>query len=382
MSRTTFTAVLGLGLALSLASPAPAGWWDEAGGAKETTLAELRRDPEPWRDVTVALSARFVRVPERVNPFFTQFNPASWQPVAVRTDGAVKGRPAVFERVFVKRGSEQERLLGKLSADEPLLLRGVVRDTVGGEPWIEVLRITRSGDALTPEEDARVRQADRFLAKSNPVAAEKLYRGVLDARELADAERGRLRAKLGAALYAQGRLEDARTELVAALAIDPLDRASADRLERVTAALAAPKSALPPTARIGRPAPELPPAPSEALTLPGNRQPLAPPSGLDGKTAPASSRTPSSQPTLEELSQPAPAPEKLPRPVVPTPVPPKDEAAQRLPTPPKRGPAPAKLEKPLPKPVPPKPAPPTPQVEDEEEEVPPLPARPPLVGPK
>src|SRR5439155_18771271 len=72
---------------------AQAGWWDDAGAARATTVAEIRRDPDRWRDVVVLLEVRFARVEQPGTPYFTRFTARDWRALCAfpgdATDAAV-----------------------------------------------------------------------------------------------------------------------------------------------------------------------------------------------------------------------------------------------------------------------------------------------------
>ena len=282
-------------LAAAAVSPALAGWWDDAAEARETTLHELRRDPARWRDVPVLLRARFGGAGPRHNPFFTQFTPERWQAVSLVADRAPRtgDAPAQVElaTAFVARGGRDDLRLARLNPNLPVLVRAVVRDEVSGEPWIEVLSFTVDGDPLTPEEATRVREADRFLEARNPTAAERLYRGVLAGRKLADRDRADLLRRVGVALHDQRRPEAALAAFREALALHPDDAEARSRVTQLEQALAraplAPSpEGVPPTAGSAAPTPPpLPEATEDApLLLPGRTPRLAPPGGLEGRS--------------------------------------------------------------------------------------------------
>jgi len=112
-----------------------------------------------------------------------------------------------------------------------------VRDSVRGEPWIEVLDATADGDPLSAEEADVVARADQFLAHDNAAAAEPLYRGVVAKRPLPTAVRAELWRKIGAASWARRHVADAVDAYAASLAADPHDATTARRLDAARTAL-------------------------------------------------------------------------------------------------------------------------------------------------
>ncbi len=288
-------------IAFGVAQPARAGWWDEAAEARECTLDQLRTDPQKWRDVPVLLRVTFSARGKRTNPYFTQFAPERWRPITVTApSGATVSRrrhDSPLRTLFVQRGGAADLRLQPLRPGRSVLLRAVVRDVVGDEPWLEVLSITVAGDPLTPEERTRVRSADRFLSRANPGAAERLYRGVLDGRTLADTDRATLLRKLGVSLHDQRRGGAALAAFRSALELDPdhLDtRTQVAAIEKQLArtplipmhvptnvptnvpAEGERRADVPLTA--ARAAPTTP-KPDTPLYLPGGRPALAPPGG-------------------------------------------------------------------------------------------------------
>jgi tetratricopeptide (TPR) repeat protein len=268
-------------LAVALfATSAQAGWWDDAGAAKPAALNDLRRDPGAWRDVVVAFDVRVAAVVEPGDPGFTRFAFCEWRALAVSAaDAAPESGAAksVFSLVFVRRGSEAERRVVGVAKPARVQIRGVVRDVVRGEPWIEVLEATGDADPLTPEEANVVARADEFLARANPAAAEALYRGLVATRSLPKLVRAELLRKIGASCRAQRRLDAAVEAYAAALAADPDDGTTARQLDAARAAVAsAPRAAGPvesaareprsatSTAMLDEPPPPAPPKPNLA----------------------------------------------------------------------------------------------------------------------
>ncbi len=313
---------------LALAVPASAGWWDDAGTAREASLSELREDPDAWRDVPVRLEVVFDGLTRHRNPYFTQFTPLRWTPVRIRVPDAARGsedarsEDARFERLFIRRGGINDERLRATRRGTGVRLRAVVRDSVSGEPWIEVLGVTRDADPLTPEEGAQVRSADRYLTKQNPVPAERLLRAVLDARPLARSDRAALTRRLGVALHDQRRSQEALDAFRTALALEP-DLDAERRAETLARALAAKPAPPPPAAaaRAGRAVPERPARLRTPLVMPSAKPGLAPPAGLGPPTrtgAPAPLPVPRRNASTPDAAE----EETTPEPPAPLPPPP------------------------------------------------------------
>jgi len=295
------------------ATVAHAGWWEDAAAAKRASLADLRRDPGLWRDVLVSLDVRVEGLVEPGDPCATRFTARDWRAVAATpVDAAASARP--YGAIFVRRSSESERRLAAASKDARVVLRVAVRESVRGEPWIEVFDATGDADPLDPEETSLVARADVFLAHDNAVAAEPIYRGLLAARSLPAAIRAELWRKVGAACWSQRRHADAKTAYESALVADPNDADAKTRLAAANAVLAAgatPRNDV-----------------DAAANVPAPVVRLLPPSAADDARADVVATTP---PTRIDPAAPRPSTsETTPAPVVdapPAPVPPKPKLA-------------------------------------------------------
>ena len=96
---------LAVALLAGLCADAAAGWWDDAGTARRANLADVRRDADRWRDVTIVLDVRFARAAEAGSSFFTRFTPKAWRALAVWTPEEAGSTAEPFARLFVRRGS-------------------------------------------------------------------------------------------------------------------------------------------------------------------------------------------------------------------------------------------------------------------------------------
>jgi hypothetical protein len=341
--RTALAVVLLAGAA----GPARAGWWDDAGKARETTLAELRAAPERWRDVPASLVVRFARrldgpfdvprdvprdAPPAATPAASRAAPAAAAtaapaaPVAAWCAFAVDARgPADDGVLVVRRDSAEDARLATLRAGDQIRVRVAVRTAAapGARPVVEVLWISAAGDALSPEELATLRRAEDFVAKDNGGAAEPLLRTLLEQRELSPPLRADLWRRIARAQRMQRKLDEAAASLRRSLAIDGSDLAAARELAQVEDVLRADALraavATETSARAVRPfplGPEFPqisvPAPAPRLAAPRDRDgaPVAPVS--QSVEAPAA-KAPAA-PTAPAAATPAPAPPVAPEP--------------------------------------------------------------------
>jgi hypothetical protein len=229
-------AVATLGV-LALAAAAQAGWWDDSGSARATTLVEVRQDPARWRDVVIAIDVRVAGPAEAAATFPDRFVRGDWRAVrveAAETDGA----KAPAASLHMRRGSEVERRLAGSPAGTLVHVRAAVRDAAQNAPWIEILEATRDVDPLSVEETGVLARADRFLDLGNAAAAEPIYRALLAKRSMSADVRADVLRKLGAACWAQRRVEQAAAAYASVLVLDAGDAATAKRLATARALLA------------------------------------------------------------------------------------------------------------------------------------------------
>ncbi len=244
----TRAALLAALLAFAPSAPASAGWWDELGVPRPVTFESVRRAPDTWRDVPVILSAQFAGARRVGNPYFTQFTPASWRAFATwsaDTPQSARRDDDAFARLFVRRGGATDRRAATLKIGQRIELRAVVRDTVRGEPWLEVLEITGDGDPLNALEQAELSLADRFLERRNAAAAEKRYRDLLGARALPVDDHASILLKLATAAAAQEDWTAATRALEQAASLVPDDALTEERLAQARAKLAVSAPATP-----------------------------------------------------------------------------------------------------------------------------------------
>lgn len=282
-------------LAVALAaSHARAGWWDDAASARRTTLEELRRDPERWRDVVVLVEVGFLALSDARPPDTSQFSTGTWRGVAVRAAGA-----DTFVGAFVEEGSAGERRLRDVPAGRRVQLRASVREVVGGDPRLEVFEVVADGDPLSPEETALAERGDHLLAQDNPAAAEHVLRELAGRRTLPRDVQVRIWRQIGEACWSQRHLADSVSAFAAAVAADPDDAGAAARLAAAKAAVAsAPRMAADASRPEEAPLPPVPVIPKKLL----------PPSGL---TATAAPETPPEEPPPPPPGAPETPQEKL-----------------------------------------------------------------------
>jgi hypothetical protein len=248
------------------ASAAQAGWWDDAGAARRVKLADVRRDPARWVDVEVLVEVRYVRAKDAESAGETRFTAKDWRAVEIvpAEVPASKAKPEdTFARAFVAKRSVGERRLEQAAAGARVELRACVRETSAGEPWIEVLEVVGDGDPLTREETALLADADRLMAKDNAAAAETQFRALLDKRVMPRPLQAALWRRVGAACWSRKAMAQSASAYAAALALEPNDKATAEKLAAAKAAAEADAA-------------RNPPAPSRELLPPSGMTPAAP----------------------------------------------------------------------------------------------------------
>jgi hypothetical protein len=240
------------------------------------TLERVFANPHDWIDVPVLLRMTYAGRAASPNPYLTQFTARRWRAVGFRPAGAPdtgEEADAPFERLFVPRGGAADRRASRLAAGDEVEVRAVVRDVVRDEPWLEVLEITGRGDPLTGLERSRRELADRFAARDNAGAAERICRALLASRPLPPADRLALLRRIGDACLAQRKWTAADDAFRQALLLDPDDGLLEERRLQARRGLAA-----------ASPAKEDPARGKDGEAPPDGRPRagLRPPAGLDG----------------------------------------------------------------------------------------------------
>ncbi len=114
----------------------------EFGVPVETTLTEVRAEPEAYKNVKVKFTVQFASLGKISNPFFTKFTPTdfanfySWadeQPIW-REDAYQD----LFGMLFMSKMHEKLEQLYQLHTYDRIGVTGIVRNTFQGLPWIEV----------------------------------------------------------------------------------------------------------------------------------------------------------------------------------------------------------------------------------------------------
>lgn len=118
----------------------------EFGTPVQTTLTNVRAEPEAFRGVTVVFAVQFASLGKISNPFFTRFTPTDFVNLYVWGDEQPIWRQGSYEDLFgtmfyAKTGNQLDEIY-KLRTYQRLQVTGVVRNTFQGMPWIEVTSIS------------------------------------------------------------------------------------------------------------------------------------------------------------------------------------------------------------------------------------------------
>lgn len=119
----------------------------EFGESVRTTLTEVRREPEAFKNVKIVFTVQFGSLGKLSNPFFTQFTPTDYANFYAWADEQPIWRQDAYEDLFgmlfyAKFGSQLDQLY-KLGVYDRVEITGVVRNTFQGTPWIEVVNFKK-----------------------------------------------------------------------------------------------------------------------------------------------------------------------------------------------------------------------------------------------
>lgn len=127
-------------------------------------LADLRELPSRALGVPFRVHAVVATVGAAWEPYFTRFDPASWQRVELWSDDAFLWEREAFDdplpNAFVRASSAAASRLADLAPYDRVVIEGVVREVYAGEPWIELWSMRRAEPGLT---EAAVFHAVRAL---------------------------------------------------------------------------------------------------------------------------------------------------------------------------------------------------------------------------
>ncbi len=114
----------------------------EFGTAVNTTLTQVRAEPEAFKNVKVVFTAQFASLGRISNPFFTKFTPTDFSNFYAWADEQPiwqeKAYNDVFGMLFLSKSHPKVEQLYELRLYQRIRVTGVIRNTFQSAPWIEV----------------------------------------------------------------------------------------------------------------------------------------------------------------------------------------------------------------------------------------------------
>lgn len=115
----------------------------EFGATVQTTLSEVRSEPQAFENVKIGFTVQFASLGRISNPFFTKFTPTDFANFyAWGDEQAIWQQPSykdVFGMLFLSKLHDDLETLYSLRLYQRIKVTGVVRNTFQNIPWIEVL---------------------------------------------------------------------------------------------------------------------------------------------------------------------------------------------------------------------------------------------------
>ncbi len=107
-----------------------------------TTLAQVRAEPEAFKNVKIAFTVQFTSLGKISNPFFTKFTPTDFANFYAWADEQPiwqeKAYNDVFGMLFLAKTHPKLEQLYTLRLYQRINVIGIVRNTFQDSPWIEV----------------------------------------------------------------------------------------------------------------------------------------------------------------------------------------------------------------------------------------------------
>jgi hypothetical protein len=114
----------------------------EFGTAVQTTLTQVRAEPEAFKNVKVTFTVQFTSLGKISNPFFTKFTPTDFANFYAWGDEQPiwqeQGYNDVFGMLFLSKMHPKLQQLYELRLYQRIKVTGVIRNTFQNLPWIEV----------------------------------------------------------------------------------------------------------------------------------------------------------------------------------------------------------------------------------------------------
>ncbi|HHI80258.1 MAG TPA: hypothetical protein ENK02_09775 [Planctomycetes bacterium] len=155
---------------LSLATPLPAQGEGSVKDPKNTTLRQIEKTPQAFKNLAVRIEGYFRGIGSLHNAFFTRFTRADF--VNFEVWGVTK-RLWIKEdfdnptpTFFVdKRNDDVIDLLSKLKRYQKIACTGIIRNVFRGKPWFEISKIEILPNKLNTASLARMVKARRLMKR-------------------------------------------------------------------------------------------------------------------------------------------------------------------------------------------------------------------------
>ncbi|MBM3973714.1 MAG: hypothetical protein FJ301_06390 [Planctomycetes bacterium] len=139
----------------------------EFGNRVATTLTQVRKDPEAFKNVKVNFTVQFASLGVIANPLFTKFTPTEFANFYAWADEQPiwqeKAYNDVFGLLFLSKSSARLETLYGLDLYQRVNVTGVVRNTFQNKPWIEVTDFTVVKGQLDTPTITHLYRGEKFM---------------------------------------------------------------------------------------------------------------------------------------------------------------------------------------------------------------------------
>ena len=141
----------------------------EFGATVETTLSEVRSEPQAFQNVKIGFTVQFASLGRISNPFFTKFTPTDYANFyAWGDEQTIWQQPSykdVFGMLFLGKLHDDLETLYGLRLYQRIKITGVVRNTFQNIPWIEVLDFEVLGEQLDTAVITHLHRGEKLMAE-------------------------------------------------------------------------------------------------------------------------------------------------------------------------------------------------------------------------
>lgn len=139
----------------------------EFGISVATTLTQVRKDPEAYKNVKLNFTIQFASLGKIANPFFTKFTPTEFANFYAWGDEQTiwqeKSYNDVFGMLFLSKSHPKLETLYGLELYQRVQVTGVVRNTFQNIPWIEVTDFTVKNGAIDTATLTHLYRGEKFM---------------------------------------------------------------------------------------------------------------------------------------------------------------------------------------------------------------------------